>query len=220
MKKKTKTSETGDGADLPVALRWEASLLKLKNFVDGLVDRYSQTMKIEAHEAKDLVARKAASLMAKGQYGKAIDEFNRLVKMGKESPAIYCNIGLCCENEEMDEEAEQAYKKALEMDPAFAKAFYRLGLMAIKHEDAKSAVNYLGHIAKEPDASFDVLYQLGVAYDKLKEYENAIANFEKAIAADPNHPKAHKRLGYALDAAGRHEDAVACFKKAIELEEI
>ena len=74
--------------------------------------------------------------------------------------------------------------------------------------------------AAKKDASFDILYQLGVAHDKMENHEHAIANFKKAIAADPKYSKVYKRLGYVYDASGKHQQAIECFKKAMELEEV
>jgi len=218
---KSKKSNTNKGvADLTVGLRMEASLFKLKKFVDNLVDVYSRTTNIEAHEAKDLVSKKAWSYMEKGLYGRAIDEFNRLIGMGKEDAPIYYNMGICCEYEGMDEEAERAYKKVIEVENNHGDAIYRLGLLAIKSDDAATAIKYLSALTDKGNASFDVMYQLGVAYDKKKNYQKAKDSFVKAVASDPKNPKAYKRLGYVFDAIDKHEDAVTCFKKAMELEEI
>ena len=220
MVKKQKATKTSETQNVSVGLRMEASLMKLKKFVDGLVDIYGQSTRIEPHEVRNVVTRKATALMEKGHYGKAIDEYNRLIAMGREEPSIYYNLGVCCEYENLDEEAQKAYKKAIEIDKDFQDALYRLGLLAIKNDNPKAAVRYLNIVAGKNGGSFDVLYQLGVSYDKLKDHEKAIENFKKAIAVEPKYPKVYKRLGYTYDAINKHQEAVECFKKAMELEEI
>jgi len=216
---KTKKSNYG-GTNISVGLRLEASLFKLKKFVDNLVDVYSRTTNLEPQEAKAIVSKKAQDFMDKGQHSKAIDEFNRLVGMGKEDASIYYNMGVCCEYEGMDEEAQAAYKKAIGIKNDFDDALYRLGLLAIKNDDAQAAIKYLGVLAEKKEPAFDIMYQLGVAYDKKKNYQKAKDSFIKAVAIDPKQPKSYKRLGYVYDATGKHEEAVECFKKAMELEEI
>ncbi len=219
-KKEKVKKPTGSDADVSVGLRFEASLFKMKKFVDNLVDEYSNTTSVQPHEAKDIVSQKAMNYMNKGAYDKAIDEFNRLINMGKEDASIYYNLGLCCEREELDQEAEKAYKKALEMDKKLDTVLYRLGMLAIKNDDPDSAIKSLSVLAEKDDVEFDVLYQLGVAYDKKKDLQNAKEIYKKAQALDPKSPKVYKRLGYVLDAQCNHEDAVECFKKAMELEEV
>ena len=82
-------------SNISMRLRMEASLLRLRNFVDGIVDLYSHSTKIEPQEVRDVLSKKAASLMQKGKYGQAIDEYNRLIEMGKEDDSIYYNLGVC-----------------------------------------------------------------------------------------------------------------------------
>jgi len=219
-KKKKKTTKKKRDDAVPVRLQVEGILWKLKKCVDGVVDLYCRLAKIEPLEARDIVSKKAAALMRKGQYGKAVDQYNRLIGFGDEDAGVYYNLGYCCEREGMDEEAEKAYKRAIEKDKNLKDALYRLGLLAIKNEDPRAAVTYLTSVAANNEGSFDAVYNLAVAHDKLKEYDKAVENFKKAIAIEPNYAKVHKRLGYTYDAMGEHQDAVECFKRATELEEV
>ena len=201
-------------------LRVEGLFWKLKRSVDGLVDFYCHLTSIEAPEASDMISKKADSLMSKGRYGKAIDQYSQLIQMGREEPGIYYRLGLCCEREGLGEEAEKAYQKVTALDADHVEAPFRLGLLAIKRDDARAAVEYLSAVARGNEDSFDILYNLGVAHDKLHDYVQAVEAFKKAIAVEPGYSKVHKRLGHAYDAMGRHQDAIECFKKAMELEEI
>ena len=140
MTKKSDTKKSKKDQAVPLTLRTQSFFGKLKGCLDGLVDGYCNLTHIEAVEAKELVSQKAATLMKRGQYGKAIDHYNKLIGMGKEEADIYYNLGICCEREGMAEEAEEAYKKASEMDKTLTDAIYRLGLMAIKNDDSKAAV--------------------------------------------------------------------------------
>jgi tetratricopeptide (TPR) repeat protein len=220
MLNKQEPAKTRSAENVSVSLRMETSIFKLKRFVDNMVNLYTQSIRIKPHEVSDVVSQKATALMQKGRYGKAIDEYNRLIGMGKEEAHIYYNLGICCEYEGLNEEAERAYKKAIEIDKGFDAAFSRLGLLAIKNDDPKTTIEYLNPLIRKNGVSFEILYHLGVAYDKLKDYDNAVMNFKKAIAVEPKYSNAYKRLGYTYDAMGAHQQAVECFKKAMELEEI
>jgi len=202
MVKKSETKESKKDQAVPLTLRAQSFFLKLKGCLDGLVDAYCSLTKIESVEAKDLVSKKAAALMRRGQYGKAIDHYNKLIGMGKEEAGLYYNLGICCEREGMDAEAEEAYKKAAKMDKSLTDAVYKLGLLAIKNDDSKTAVKYLSALARKNGVSFDVMYNLGVAYDKLKDYEKAVDSLTKATKIEPNYSKVHKRLGYSYEAMG------------------
>jgi len=51
----------------------------------------------------------------------------------------------------------------------------------------------------------------------LERHEEAIAQFEQALALRPEHPEAHNGLGLALAALDRHEEAIAHYEQAIAI---
>ena len=216
-----KSVEEGKKKDLmSMSLRVGGAFGKFRGILDGCVDSYCRLTKIESADAMDMVERKALSFMEKGRYEKAIGQYNTLIRMGEEDASVYCNLGVCCEQEGLDEEAESAFKKALKLDKNLHDASHQLGLLALKNDDPKTAVKHLKSLAAKNGKSFDIFYSLGIAYDKLKDYENAAQSFEKAAAVEPGYAKIYKRLGYTYDTLGRHEEAVEHFKKAMELEEV
>jgi hypothetical protein len=62
------------------------------------------------------------------------------------------------------------------------------------------------------------LYNRGNALAALGRYDEAIAAFDRALAATPDHAKAWNNRGRALQALNRHADAIASFDKAIILQ--
>ena len=50
-----------------------------------------------------------------------------------------------------------------------------------------------------------------------RDFEEAIASYDKALEIKPDSHKAWFNLGYALDDLGRHEDAIASYDKALEI---
>ena len=67
MAKKAETTESKKDKGVSLSLRMEAFFLKLKKAVDGLVDAYCRLARIGPLEARDIISRKAASLMRRGQ---------------------------------------------------------------------------------------------------------------------------------------------------------
>ncbi len=58
---------------------------------------------------------------------------------------------------------------------------------------------------------------LGGILRKTKDYEGAIAAYQKAIELNPNYTFAYNSLGSVLNDMGRHKKAIAAYQKAIEL---
>jgi tetratricopeptide (TPR) repeat protein len=57
----------------------------------------------------------------------------------------------------------------------------------------------------------------GVAYAKRREYDRAIADYDKAIDLDPKNAKAYYQRGYVYDIMGEHDRAMADYNKAMGL---
>jgi len=51
------------------------------------------------------------------KYDKAIEEFDRVIKINPGNAEAYYNIGLAFESKNMPEKAKEMYKKALEKNP-------------------------------------------------------------------------------------------------------
>lgn len=67
-----------------------------------------------------------------------------------------------------------------------------------------------------PDAEFYL--NRGVAFYKLGDYEQAIADLDKAIALNPDYADAYYYRGNAYYFVGEYEQAIANYTKAIELD--
>ncbi len=81
--------------------------------------------------------------------------------------------------------------------------------------DARSA--YQAILDAEPD-HFDALNAMGVVAGQLKEIDQAIQYFDRAIAVQPGNSGAHCNRGLALKQLGQPEAALVCFDRAIALD--
>ena len=58
----------------------------------------------------------------------------------------------------------------------------------------------------------------GGAYFKKGQYDQAIADYTKAIELDPKYAEAYKSRGFVYTSKGQHDQAIADCSKAIELD--
>ena len=86
------------------------------------------------------------------------------------------------------------------------------------HQAQLSVDAYAKALQLEPNNP-DVLTDQGVMYRELKEYDRAVANFEKARRINPNHLQSLFNLGvvYAHD-LHQTDKAVAAWTKVIEID--
>ena len=81
-----------------------------------------------------------------------------------------------------------------------------------------SGCNNLIQSGKEGPAKLAEAYSSrGIAYAKRREYDQAIADYDKAIDLDPKYAKAYYQRGYVYDIKGEHDRAMADYNKAMGL---
>lgn len=93
------------------------------------------------------------------------------------------------------EKAKTAFQRAIEANPKFAEApQMNLGLVSLELGDYPAAIEALKPIAAKRDDWIYVNYALGVAYRKNEDLRNAIRQFRKVLARDPNYVAAMASL--------------------------
>ncbi len=76
--------------------------------------------------------------------------------------------------------------------------------------------SYKKLVAAYPDD--ELAHQLlGMHYNAIQQYDDAIAEYQKAIQLAPGFASAQNQLGYALREAGKDKEAEAAFRRYIEL---
>jgi len=115
-------------------------------------------------------------------------------------------------------EAVILFDKALKIDPN-----HRPSLTMRDANDADEAVQRFDRASVAPDADDQTKQQLynykGIVLHSKKDYDGAIASYDKALKLDPEFAEAHCNKGSALDDRGDAEAAIRCFKRALELDD-
>jgi tetratricopeptide (TPR) repeat protein len=110
------------------------------------------------------------------------------------------------------------FKEAVELDPAFAEAWFNLGVAYQKIEAHKKALRNLERaVALRPDNA-DYQYALGSDYFHLESYAKAVRAFERALRADASHLKSQFSLAMTLEKQGKLDEARAAWERYLELD--
>lgn len=78
------------------------------------------------------------------------------------------------------------------------------------------AVPYLETLAKTSPDNVQVLYNLGIAYSELRQFDEAIIRLKRAVQLDPTHAHAWTGIGVAYQRMGKSEQALEPMQKAVE----
>jgi tetratricopeptide (TPR) repeat protein len=98
-----------------------------------------------------------------------------------------------------------------------AEAKYRMARYFQKKNRHKVAIEEFKEVVLMDPFFVKAYNALGVSYDQIGDYKNAIHFYELALKIDPNLDYVHNNLGLAYLHSGRYDSAVASFEKAIAL---
>jgi Tfp pilus assembly protein PilF len=123
---------------------------------------------------------------------------------------------------------EEPFKKAIELDPQFARAYSGLA-------DLYDVEGWEGWVHEEPTTLFEKAKELGLKaiamdpndayahqvlgqlYLNFSDYDRAFAEFEKALTLNPNDPDTLVRYGGNLTYVGRGQEGVEMMDRALRL---
>ena len=115
-----------------------------------------------------------------GGMRKAIDEYVQAIDINKKDYESYYTVAKLLNSLDKKEEASQMLFNLLEKKPDMYKATELLGDILISNEMYKEAVNVYQEALKYNPVSYEINYNLGIAYTMLNDFQNAKICYEKA----------------------------------------
>jgi tetratricopeptide (TPR) repeat protein len=115
------------------------------------------------------------------------------------------------------DQAEQAYKRAIAIDPEYTEAYVALALLYTAKEDHDAAAVWYEK-ALELKLNHKGLYGLGMIHLSKKDYDAAIAYFEKAVERKPDYAAAYRMLGDTYVAKKDVDKAIESYKSAVAIQ--
>ena len=113
--------------------------------------------------------------------------------------------------------AEREYKRALELNPAYAVAHqWYGGYLGVMGRSDEAIAERKRAVELEPLSPI-INFEWGLAFYYARDYDHAIEQFQKTLELDQNFPSAHNFLPAAYEQKGMYNEALAEFKKAIPL---
>ena len=92
-----------------------------------------------------------------------------------------------------------------------------IGVNFLKKNKLGDAKKIFLHLSKLEPANAEINHFLGITFQLLKQWNEAIICFEKTIKIKPNFAEAHKNLGNIFYTLGKINEAEQCYKKSINL---
>jgi tetratricopeptide (TPR) repeat protein len=89
-------------------------------------------------------------------------------------------------------------------------------LTMLQSGQIREAIPFLEAMTKERPDNVGILYNLGVAYSEITEFDAAIIRLKRAVKLAPLHAHAWTAIGVAYQRMGKHDKAVEPARKAVE----
>ncbi|MEM9731501.1 MAG: tetratricopeptide repeat protein [Myxococcota bacterium] len=106
------------------------------------------------------------------------------------------------EDEGTFDRAEEAYRKALSLDPTLSNALTNLGNLNYRRDRLDDAEEFYRRALECDPEQPEALYNLGFLYFERDEVDHAVVLFRQAVRSDPSFADAHFNLAMALEERG------------------
>lgn len=138
---------------------------------------------------------------------------------------VFLELGIELYQNDQDKEALAAYQQAIQRNPEYAEAYYRLGLAHAVLEQKKEAeaaykkaIELYKKFVQENPKDADAFFNLGESYRHLHQYEDAVRAYKQAIRLQPEDPEMFYELGVTQIKLAQYSEATSALQKAIDLD--
>ncbi len=160
-------------------------------------------------------------------FERAIELFRQALDIDPNDPAIWDGLARDYTNEvnsglrPIDEGyrlAREAVDRALAIDPDYAPAHARMGVIAMGYDgDLVAAARHLERALQLAPTNTDIIGNAAALAQNLARVDDSIALGEYVAARDPVNPTAFANLGFSYQSAGRLDEALANYRTALAL---
>jgi tetratricopeptide (TPR) repeat protein len=176
----------------------------------------------EARAKMGKVFDEGVAAVNSGNHDAAIQKFNEAIGLMPTCGVCYKNLGFAYTQKKDYDQAEAAYKKAIEIQPD-ADAYNGLANVYNAQKKFELAAEASAKAAQATPAgtgggNADALYAQGVNLYNANKPGDAKAAFQSAVKANPSHSEAHYMLGLVLVGEGDTKGALAAFETYLKLD--
>ena len=177
---------------------------------------FQQLLTADQLSKEALYYRGNFALYALGESDKAIDLYQRALKIDPDFVLARYDLAVTYRGLGEVEKAIAEYEKVLKINPRFPEALSNLGGQYFRKGDVKQAVAHFRRAIEVYPNFIQALSNLGAALNKLGQSKQALPHLKKALSLDPEFAVAYFNLGNAQFGVGKLDEAEKAFHTAIE----
>lgn len=131
-------------------------------------------------------------------------------------PQSWCAVGNCLSLQQEHERAIRAFRRAVQVDPAFAYAYTLIAHEYAAMDKFDKAIETYEHAITVDSQHYNAWWGLGNVYFRQEEFGKAQYHFQKAAAINANNSVLKTSLGMVLQCVGEPERALQFFSSAVQ----
>src|SRR5947209_6897088 len=189
--------------------------LRQKGYFQEALREYEKA--IEGGEANAEVLQAMLELyLLQRDTGAAIATADRFAREFSPTAKTWNGRGVALQLEGRHAEAEESYKRALEIDSSYPFAHNNLGVLLWHKNDTKAAINSFRRALQLPTPPVEARLNLALGLFKRKHTELALEAYRQVLSTAPEHPVAWNGIGLILVELEKYADARNAFARAIQ----
>jgi tetratricopeptide (TPR) repeat protein len=183
--------------------------------IDAAIEELTQAVARQP-KSMEFMHGLAGGLAAAGRMREAITAYRNLLGVKPINPGIWSELGDALRRSGQLEAAAAAWEQAVALKPDLARAHVQLGRARYYQQKPREAMESYRRALAVSDSA-DTHNDLGAALHAMRDWDGAIAEYQRALAMQPKYAEAYNNLGSALKQKGEFEEAMKVFDKALEL---
>jgi tetratricopeptide (TPR) repeat protein len=137
---------------------------------------------------------------------------------GEDSPELQFLLGVAMYSSGLVDSSEAYFRKAIEMDSTYSRAYVNLGIVLdSQRKDVEAEFMYKKALEIDPEDELAYCH-LGFIYHSRGRHGEAIKYYMQALEVNPNSAQAHYNLGLAFADSRIFKEALIEWERVIELE--
>jgi Flp pilus assembly protein TadD len=193
---------------LPLEQRW--------SMASRLLDDPVRVLRVLAGGALASVHVDSISAKERAALERALDEYVAAQRFNADQPSAWVNLGDVYSARGEALEAEESYRTALKLDPAWTPAYvnYADWLRRANRDENGEQILRAGLAYRPNDASLH--HSLGLLLVRRRDMPTALAELGRAAALAPDDPRFAYVYAVALQSTGKRGEALAVTESALE----
>ena len=155
----------------------------------------------------------------RGYYMEALESINKSIELNPEEYLYFNMRGLIYHSAGELDDAMADFEAVLELNPYYTDVHNNIGATYVEMGRTDDALAEFDIVLRDPmyQHKEKAHYNVGNILAAREEYEEAIAQYRKAVAIQPQYLRAHYKLGMALRELGRDDEARREFEEVVRI---